>query len=538
MAAELLDMNIVKKHNAEVVEIVSKTNALDPTYRFIRFWGRIPYYLLDDLIKQFKSKKTLFDPFGGSGSVVFVGMNNGFSNIIYNDLNPSFVFIAKTLYESLDIPKSKIDEDINKLKKILLSSQTILDMSKIDKSHHIYKFAYDYVLTINKNISIPCYDSLGLQDKKLKKICDKIIKTLNAKNNISFSELRRISIKNIKARSKIQSRAYFSFVLNKLIDKKIVKKKLKKDYLIISQSITFPKNTKKIKVDAILDKRLNRKNKKYSYLIKEDVFSYPLSYDNGKIFSKATGLKKIGDLYTTWSKILLSVIWKEIEQFPSKDKRIINLFKLCFLASLYDSSKMQMPHKSGWIIKAFWIPPRFGVKNPIYVFFKKLDYYSKFVYDSLKYKIKKDTSLKFYNKDILNFNEKIKPDVVITHPPYFSTVQYGELSSIWASWLNRKIPFEKEIVQNPRQNKSKQDYLDLLKKSLEKISDLSKKDSDIVLIFQSKNKNDWKLLDNILLESQLVLKQVRIYKRKSCWNSKQLFNIGNYDYAFIFKNNK
>jgi hypothetical protein len=235
---------------------------------------------------------------------------------------------------------------------------------------------------------------------------------------------------------------------------------------------------------------------------------------------------------------LLSIIWKEVEQFEAYNEDLTNVFKVCFLASLYDASLMQMPHKSGWIIKSFWIPSPCAVKNPVYVFIKKLREFIS-IHSSFEKKIDKQTEVIIYNKNILDFSEEEledKPDAVITHPPYFSTVQYGELSALWASWLGYEIPFQDEIIENYRQGKHKYAYLYMLKRSLEKIASLSKRDADIILIFQSKNQKNWELLDRIFLELPFELQQIRCYRRSSWWSSKNLFNIGNFDYALLFKN--
>jgi hypothetical protein len=76
----------------------------------------------------------------------------------------------------------------------------------------------------------------------------------------------------------------------------------------------------------------------------------------------------------------------------------------------------------------------------------------------------------------------------------------------------------------------------MLKNALKKITLLSKKDADIILIFQSKNQRNWMLLDKIIQELPLELEQIRCYRRTSCWDSNHMFNVGNFDYALILKN--
>jgi hypothetical protein len=537
MEINLSKLGIVQRYEPEIVKM-KLPSKYPPLYTFIRFWGRLPDYLLDDLMSLFKdkNKNILFDPFGGSGSVVFKGMSTGFSKIVYNDLNPAFTFITSAILRGLCIPRDSLEEHINKLKQQLLSSRIPLDLSRINgNASFIYKIAYNQQIILNKEEEKV---DLGFKKKELNDTTEAIIRVLKRKKMITFSSLREKTSECLKDYDKLEARALFSFVLNKLVEKGVMMKETKRDYFILSPSITFPKDVKILKIDENLNKIFEKKERKHRYLIEKSVFSYALQYPDGTRYRKAEGAKTIGDLYSTWSKILLSLIWKKIEEFPTQISDITSVFKLCFLASLYDSSKMQMPHKSGWIIKSFWIPCPCGTKNPLYVFIKKLNHFLS-VHDSLQSKLNEPARVLIFNKDIFTFTErelKDKPDVVITHPPYFSTVQYGELSTIWSSWLGCKIPFEKEIVQNQRQGKNKDAYLFFLGKSLEKISSLSRRNADITLIFQSKNQKDWELLDKVLLKAPLELKQIRCYQRSSWWGSKHIFNVGDFDYALLFRN--
>jgi 16S rRNA G966 N2-methylase RsmD len=540
MEVNLLELKIVRKFEPELVN-VKRFSEHPSFYNFIRFWGRLPDYLLDDLISilENRDRNILFDPFGGSGSVLFKGMGRGFSKIIYNDVNPVFTFITNAIYRGLYIPRDVLLEQIDNLALRLLSSPVILDSLKIYRAYNadmfIHKIAFNKAITLKKNKREV---TLEFRKKELNDTAKAIIRILKHRKSVTFSSLREEAVGYLKNYGKLEARILFSVVLNKLIDEGIIKEEIRKDYLVLSSSSTLPKNLKVLKVNEKIDKILKKKEEKYRSLINKRIFSYALQYPNGIPFKKAEGAKTIGDLYPSWSKILLSVIWKEIERFPTRDKDLINVFKVCFLASLYDSSLMQMPHKSGWIIKSFWIPSPCAVKNPVNIFIKKLKEFIS-IYDYFQGKLDEQTEVTIYNKNILDFSKndlKDKPDAVITHPPYFSTVQYGELSSIWASWLGYKIPFKNEIVENYRQGKNKYTYLHLLKKSLEKIASLSKKDADIILIFQSKNQRNWELLDKILLELPFELEQIRCYQRTSWWGSKHIFNIGSFDYALLLKN--
>jgi hypothetical protein len=541
MEVDLSKLEIVKKYKPEVV-YVKHFSKRPPFYNFIRFWGRLPNYLLDDLINilENRSKSILFDPFGGSGSILFMAIDRRFSKIIYNDVNPVFVFITNAIYRGLHIPRNVLLGQIDNLINRLICSPVILDLIKIHDGHgtdlFIHKIAFNKLITLKKN---PNNNVLKFRKKVLNDTAELIIRIIKRKRIVTFSSLREeASIYLKKNYGRIEGRVLFTTVLNKLIEAGIIKEEIKKDYLALSSSCNPPKNLKILKLNEKFGKILKEKEEKYQSLLNKKVFSYTLHYPNGISFKKADNAKTIGDLYPLWCKILLSIIWKEIEQFPIINEDLINMFKVCFLASLYDASLMQMPHKSGWIIKSFWIPSPCAVKNPVYVFVKKLKQFTS-IYNYFQGKLNKQTTVIIYNKNILDFSEndlKEKPDAVITHPPYFSTVQYGELSAIWASWLDCEIPFQDEIVENCRQGKDKYTYLYMLKNALKKITLLSKKDADIILIFQSKNQRNWMLLDKIIQELPLELEQIRCYRRTSCWDSNHMFNVGNFDYALILKN--
>jgi len=533
MEVNFKKLELVKKYQPKIIKLKLASNR-PPLYNFIRFWGRLPDYLLDDLITYFKEKgkSTLFDPFGGSGSVMFKGIESGIREIIYNDLNSAFTFITESIYKGLYIPRNILESNINSLILSLTQSPIIRDLQQMDNMR-ISKIVFDKWIILNSNIKLP-----EDRNKEINKIEKKVIKYLIDKKQIPYSLLRDKIAKEVakKGYTKITARAIASLTIKKLLKKKIISERIKKEAFIVSIKVNNSFCSKTIRFNEKLEKIMNKKEKKYQLLINEDVFSYPLYYNSDTLFEKAENVRVIGDLYPTWSKIFLSVIWKEIED-KKYDANTTNVFKTCFLASLYDSSLMQMPHKSGWIVKSFWIPTPCAVKNPLDVFIKKLKKFLD-VHDYFQEKIKNKTNVKIYNKNILDFSlnefEK-RPDIVITHPPYFSTIQYGELSAIWSAWLKQKIPFEEEIVENVRQNKNKEVYLRLLKEALKKIILLAKNNADIVFIFQSKDQGHWEMLDGVLIDLPIELEEIRCYRRSAWWDSSHLFNIGNYDYALIFK---
>ena len=54
-------------------------------------------------------------------------------------------------------------------------------------------------------------------------------------------------------------------------------------------------------------------------------------------------------------------------------------------------------------------------------------------------------------------------DYIFTDPPYGGAVQYFELSTLWAAWLNMKIDYADEITINSQQKKDFDYYHKMLK---------------------------------------------------------------------------
>jgi hypothetical protein len=209
----LPELEVMKINNITPIIIKSKTEALHPTYRFIRFWGRIPNYVLDDLFILSEGKKILLDPFGGSGSVILKGLScQNFKKLIYNDVNPAFVFITKTLYNSLKFETEFFESNFKNFEEKLLSNPLVLELSRITLRRQplfIYKVGYDNKLSLLDNkINL---EKLNFENKKLKKLASEILEKLNRRKYMMFSELRSELVKQARKNKydNIKRRAFF-----------------------------------------------------------------------------------------------------------------------------------------------------------------------------------------------------------------------------------------------------------------------------------------------------------------------------------------
>ena len=88
-------------------------------------------------------------------------------------------------------------------------------------------------------------------------------------------------------------------------------------------------------------------------------------------------------------------------------------------------------------------------------------------------------------------------DLVIAHPPYYSSIQYGELSFLWAVWLGLEVPFKEEIVSNLQQftvfgnrliRKDDAFFERKIRKAFQKLYELLRSHGVLCIIFNSRSR--------------------------------------------------
>ncbi|MCX6639095.1 MAG: DNA methyltransferase [bacterium] len=147
----------------------------------------------------------------------------------------------------------------------------------------------------------------------------------------------------------------------------------------------------------------------------------------------------------------------------------------------------------------YWMPPTPVELDPWEQF---QDKFKKFI------KAKEETNIEikdYYSEDnckiikgnaadlsILVADESI--DYVYTDPPYGAHIAYLDLSTMWNAWLELEVDDEDkkvEIIEGGDLNKSKDEYTDLLRKSIEEIFRVLKYDRWFSLVFAHKDPLYW-----------------------------------------------
>lgn len=271
---------------------------------------------------------------------------------------------------------------------------------------------------------------------------------------------------------------------------------------------------------------------------KEVPFWYPkdkLCYENDVEFKEGThiGLTAISDLFTKRNLIALSILYHEIESLEDGDTK--DLMKFAFTKQVHIASRMTpvcMPSPrahwtldsstSFWAVHRYWIPPKYMESN-VWMLFESGIFGKQGIlkgkknareeikrYDEAKSfrELENNANILISTQSALNLkgapakipNESV--DYVFTDPPYGGSIQYGELSALWLSWLKGEkndprfeMKFDEEITINDAQKKDFDYYHKMLKASFEQIYDVLKPGKYLTVTFHN---TDIKIYNSII----------------------------------------
>ena len=252
----------------------------------------------------------------------------------------------------------------------------------------------------------------------------------------------------------------------------------------------------------------------------------------------------MSELFSPRALIFLTWLREKIMNLPSKFNSIRDLMLFTFSSSISQASRMvwvidkrrgrELTQKQvgSWTHHFFWNPHKFFEVNAWNCF--------KFRYQKVLRGKKESNSrnsmcqIPFQpapNLDIF-FNSKDFPvylltqsitkcslpensvDFIFTDPPYGDSIQYGELSALWANWLGYDMNSYlssiscDEIVINSNQNKNLQRYQSLLREAFSVLYRVLKPDKYMVLTFHNTSTKIRNALVLSILKSGFELKQI------------------------------
>jgi len=425
----------------------------------IRYWGRKPPNLVRNYIEKYSRKgELILDPFGGSGSIVKTAIYLR-RRAIYSDINPFAKLIAEASLIGCDC-----NELVRALKKLDMSEVVFITENGLRKRLQTEKF-----------FSIKC--KCGRPN-----VVEKII----------FSRKYRAIKKTKPSNLKNISSKVFNFISrNKrgVTYEQLISYFRRYQHQVVSNAVT-----RLIKIGAIQEDIMPLRvsfngrcqcgikqivnPQKLKWIIDEKPLpaywfpAYRLEYPNGRSFYKKRDVERVDEFFTDRNLVFLSQLWDMISKFDGNE-RVKNYLYLIFFMTVVKSSKMCRESGGTWPVNSYWIPRRFVVWNP-YITFKRSVAQALEAISQIRRNVKKgnveqvlqkQADVCFLSHDATNLNlPENSIDYIVTDPPHFDEVQFLELSFFYTAWLRSRLPFEREMVVNPAQNKGIDFYLNMVEK--------------------------------------------------------------------------
>jgi len=258
-----------------------------------------------------------------------------------------------------------------------------------------------------------------------------------------------------------------------------------------------------------LDKALLEKIEKKK--IKEWYPTNSFYYPDGRPFKEKQQYESVNELFTKRNLQALAWLMEAIEEEPKRDLR--DFLKIGFSSMSHLCTKMMpvrptRPFSSVWNEHSYWSADVFMELN-VWDRFEstiagrqgllKAKAQSNKIFKDVKIASSFEQILSgkadvyIYNGSCLDLMKKLPEgavDYIFTDPPYDASIQFGELSYMWVSWLKMNTDYIKkilanEIIRNERQHKDFNAYYALLSNSFQNMFKVLKPEHYLTLTFHN-----------------------------------------------------
>ncbi|MEW6200515.1 MAG: DNA methyltransferase, partial [bacterium] len=219
-----------------------------------------------------------------------------------------------------------------------------------------------------------------------------------------------------------------------------------------------------------------------------------LYYHDGMPFKEKQQYDSVDELFTKRNLRALALLMKTIEKEP--DRNLRDLLKIGFSSMSHLCSRLLAEGRPGyrpfsgvgWNQQSYWYTPRFMESNVWNKFdsaingpqglMKAKAESNKFlkgikISSSLERVLSGKADIYIHTGSCIDLMKKMPNgtvDYIFTDPPYDASIQFGELSYMWVSWLKMNRDYIKkissdEIIRNERQHKDFGVYNSLLSES-------------------------------------------------------------------------
>lgn len=483
------------------------SSANTPLYNMVRFWGRKPQNLVKSYIEHYTDEEdTVLDPFSGSGVTALEALRAN-RHGIYNDLNPLFRHIAHTT--AVHVELDKLEEGFDTVMENLRYRRHQLGGTDKDTQQSFWwlyettcrNCGYDQARTLETTatrVYSPSQEQVSEPisgNGTLDTLATEIYGQLCDAGSLSHDALvERIDLDEFGNARKSE------------ITRAINQRLFENGYIRIEEDVPNELKYACPECDASEMVPLDDKDKAKLAQISElsPPYYYPdneLVYPNGQEFYTCRpGTERVEKLFTDRNLISLSILRYEIYRLEEQDfsQAVIDALLLTFVAILEHVSRMQRPNKKGWAAKNYVIHPENLELNVAHAFQNRFST----VLDGMREANKELNE----GEPVGNRGQFIEGDArdlpvddqsvqyVFTDPEYGDAVQYFELSYMANSWLDSSVNWEDEIVVNPRQEKSRDRYEEMLSAAFEEVFRVLESEGYLTVTFHSSELRYWNSL--------------------------------------------
>lgn len=240
-----------------------------------------------------------------------------------------------------------------------------------------------------------------------------------------------------------------------------------------------------------------------------------LYYPDGRPFKEKQQYESIDELFTKRNLQSLAWLIEAIEE--ETDKNLRDFLKIGFSSMSHLCTRMCpiseaghfTPYSSAWTQHSYWYPSGPYMEQNVWEkfdrainghqgllkakaetnkIFKEIK-----IGSSFEHVISGKADVCIYNGSCLDLMKKMPEgavDYIFTDPPYDASIQYGELSYMWVSWLKMNGDYLKdivsnEIIRNERQHKDFEVYHSLLSSSFQGMFKVLKSKQHLTLTFHN-----------------------------------------------------
>jgi DNA modification methylase len=264
------------------------------------------------------------------------------------------------------------------------------------------------------------------------------------------------------------------------------------------------------------DKDLFQKIEKKS--IKEWYPKNQFYYPDGRPFKEKQQYESVDELFTKRNLQALACLMEAIEEEPKKELR--DLLKIAFSSMVHLCSRMiavsnpsPTSHhtafsSTGWTQHSYWYALNYMEQNVWSKFDSAINGHQGLmkakaesnkifkdvkIASSFKQVLSGKADVYIYNGSCFDLMKKLPEESVhyiFTDPPYDASIQFGELSYMWVSWLRMNSNYIKkiianEIIRNEHQHKDFTVYHSLLSSSFQKMFRVLKSQHYLTVTFHN-----------------------------------------------------